>query len=193
MDSPLWLWQPLSLNRWYVCSHCQYLVFIFDHPFSFTAYLTQSYPFMQLHPLRHQTEQYPHWGHHVRRCAVLGWFQCCTSVSRLPHPHLHSLPQGLTLCWDTCLHVCQPTATLEMHSAIEDNLESLAYLLFYLLHRSLPWHNDTQLQQSTILEMKQSVSAKVMCKTFPSGFLQFLECLTLWFLTGKDLVSLWML
>lgn len=56
-----------------------------------------------------------------------------------------------------------------------DNLESLAYLLFYLLHRSLPWHNDIQLQRNTILEMKQSVSAKVMCKTFPSEFLQFLE------------------
>ena len=56
-----------------------------------------------------------------------------------------------------------------------DDLESLTYLLIYLLHGSLLWFNGTQLWQSTIFKMKQSASAEDMCKTFTPEFAQFLE------------------
>jgi len=55
-----------------------------------------------------------------------------------------------------------------------DDLESLAYLLIYLLCGSLPWFNTTQWQSAT-LKMKQSISSEELCKTCPPEFLQFLE------------------
>lgn len=56
-----------------------------------------------------------------------------------------------------------------------DDMESLAYLLVYLLHGSLPWFNTTRIRKSTILHTKQTVSADELCKSLPSEFLQFIE------------------
>lgn len=71
-------------------------------------------------------------------------------------------------------------ASMNSHQGKElsrrDDLESLGYLLIYLLCGSLPWFNGTQqLRRSAILEMKQNVSAEQLCDIYPPAFSQFLE------------------
>jgi serine/threonine protein kinase len=56
-----------------------------------------------------------------------------------------------------------------------DDLESLAYLLLYLLRGSLPWFDGAPIRKSAILEMKQNISLDELCKSFPEVFSKFLE------------------
>ncbi|KAJ8580116.1 kinase-like protein [Rhizopogon salebrosus TDB-379] len=76
---------------------------------------------------------------------------------------------------DNCPLVGTPAfASLNVHLGVEggrrDDIESLAYMLIYFLHRSLPWLSDTHISNATILELKQEVSAECLCRGLPYEF-----------------------
>lgn len=53
-----------------------------------------------------------------------------------------------------------------------DDLESLGYILVYLLRGALPWQEisgDTEGKQRAIGAMKQKVAKTTLCKDLPSG------------------------
>lgn len=68
-------------------------------------------------------------------------------------------------------------ASINTHIGIEqsrrDDLESLAYVLIYLLRGSLPWQNLTD--DARILSMKQSLSPDALCDNLPPEFGAFLS------------------
>ena len=56
-----------------------------------------------------------------------------------------------------------------------DDLESLAYMLIYLVHGSLPWlSKDGCRQASSILNMKQKTTIEVLCHHVPCELAKFL-------------------
>ena len=56
-----------------------------------------------------------------------------------------------------------------------DDLESLAYMLIYLVRGSLPWLNkDRRQQASLILEMMQKIAVEVLCYHIPCELATFL-------------------
>ena len=70
-------------------------------------------------------------------------------------------------------------ASINSHLGIEqsrrDDLESLGYMLVYLLKKNLPWQgiNDSskEMKYKKILEKKMSIPIEVLCKDLPSKFL----------------------
>jgi serine/threonine protein kinase len=88
------------------------------------------------------------------------------------HQHIqmipHTKPYGLV---GTAIF-----ASINSHMGLElgrkDDLESLAYVLIYLLHGSLPWQG---LSSFDILEMKKRISAKDLCHGLPVEFCTFLK------------------
>jgi len=66
---------------------------------------------------------------------------------------------------------------LGIQSSRRDDIESLAYMLIYLLRGSLPWfgRNSSVLSQDTILKMKQDVTVKELCGDTPYVFTTFLK------------------
>ena len=56
-----------------------------------------------------------------------------------------------------------------------DDLESLAYMLIYLVHGLLPWlSKDGCWQASSILDMKQKTTVEVLCHHVPCELVKFL-------------------
>ncbi|OJA17283.1 hypothetical protein AZE42_13033 [Rhizopogon vesiculosus] len=53
-------------------------------------------------------------------------------------------------------------------------MESLAYILIYFLHRSLPWASLGSDDQDLILQSKQGTSIYDLCFAIPSEFASFL-------------------
>ena len=69
-----------------------------------------------------------------------------------------------------------------------DDLESLAYMLIYLVRGSLPWLSEDKCQKaSSILEMKQKTAVEVLCRHVPCELGTFLTYTrTLSFLEEPD-------
>lgn len=72
-------------------------------------------------------------------------------------------------------------ASINALSGIElsrrDDLESLAYVLIYLLH-GLPWQGikgDSKRKHAEVLQMKVSTSTRVLCDGLPAEFEAFLN------------------
>jgi serine/threonine protein kinase len=55
-----------------------------------------------------------------------------------------------------------------------DNLESLAYLLMYLINSSLPWTNSKVMCNNDILKLKMGVEATGFCDMLPLPYVSFL-------------------
>src|SRR5260370_4847301 len=60
-----------------------------------------------------------------------------------------------------------------------DNLESLAYVIVYLVKGRLPWqgiavHPD-QVHHDEVLRLKQVTTAKTLCKGLPQPFIKFIQ------------------
>jgi casein kinase I family protein HRR25 len=70
------------------------------------------------------------------------------------------------------------TASINAHLGIEisqhDDMESLAYILIYFLHGSLPWVGLGAGNQDVILQSKQGSSIEDLCYALPTEFASFL-------------------
>jgi serine/threonine protein kinase len=64
-----------------------------------------------------------------------------------------------------------------------DDLESLVYLIVYLVQGNLPWQDICELHRDEILVMKQATTVEALCKGLPQPFVEFVEhvrCLEFW-------------
>jgi hypothetical protein len=65
-------------------------------------------------------------------------------------------------------------ASINAHLGIElsrrDDIESLAYILIYFMHGSLPWQGKGGGRQSFVQKKKQSMPLDVICKGLPDEF-----------------------
>jgi serine/threonine protein kinase len=71
-------------------------------------------------------------------------------------------------------------ASINAHLGIElsrrDDIESLAYILIYFLHGSLPWQGRRgDRKQSFVQKMKQNMPVDVICKGIPEEFEHLLK------------------
>jgi casein kinase I family protein HRR25 len=125
-------------------------------------------PLSSLRPWRHQTRQF----FDGRRRS------CLAKQYRDPKTHLH-IPYKEN---------CPPTGTapyvsINNHKGVEqsrrDDLESLAYILVYFLHGSLPWYGVepavNKQRHNAILRRKQSSHLTRLCSACPPEFGMFLN------------------
>lgn len=86
-------------------------------------------------------------------------------------------------------------ASINTHIGIEqsrrDDLESLGYVLMYLIRGSLPWQglkaNTKKLKYERIMDRKMSTSTETLCKGYPAEFRSYFEyCRTLRFEDRPD-------
>jgi len=94
-----------------------------------------------------------------------------------PKTHLHipykenCPPTGTAPCLNQ-----QPHGVEQLH---HDDLESLAYILIYFLHRSLPWYGVepavNKQRRNAILQWKQSSHLTCLCSACPPEFGMFLN------------------
>jgi casein kinase I family protein HRR25 len=60
-----------------------------------------------------------------------------------------------------------------------DDLESLVYVIVYLVKRRLPWQGITarsdEIHQDEVLKLKQAITVKALCKGLPQPFIKFVE------------------
>jgi len=74
-------------------------------------------------------------------------------------------------------------ASINTHMGIEqsrrDDLESIGYVMMYMLRGILPWQNmkakDTKTKYKMIMEKKIATPAEVLCKGFPNEFAAFIN------------------
>ena len=70
-------------------------------------------------------------------------------------------------------------ASIHSHLSMElgrrDDLESLAYVLIYFLHSTLPWQGLKYKRCDCVVESKQGTSAYDLCLGLPVEFCDFLE------------------
>lgn len=60
-----------------------------------------------------------------------------------------------------------------------DDIESIGYVIMYLLRGVLPWQNmnakDTKTKYKLIMEKKMATPAEVLCKGFPAQLASFIN------------------
>lgn len=56
-----------------------------------------------------------------------------------------------------------------------DDLESLAYVLIYLMHGSLPWQRTTEKPTTELLDIRMEITPSTLCKGLPAEFEVFLN------------------
>lgn len=93
---------------------------------------------------------------------------------------------------------CSVNSHLGVEHAHCDNLESLAYILIYFLHGSLPWQSletvSKKYKHERIMEKKQSTPIDVLCHGLPEEFTIFLNyARALPFDTKPDYSYIWKL
>jgi casein kinase 1 len=88
---------------------------------------------------------------------------------RDPRTHIHIKYQPHTSPIGTARY-----ASINAQSGSElsrrDDLESLAYIIIYLLRGSLPWQDIPSSQKRKMLQMKKTVSLDVICEGVPIEF-----------------------
>jgi casein kinase 1 len=88
---------------------------------------------------------------------------------RDPRTHIHIKYQPHTSPIGTALY-----ASINAQSGSElsrrDDLESLTYIIIYLLRGSLPWQDISGSQKRKMLQMKKTVSLDVICEGLPIEF-----------------------
>jgi serine/threonine protein kinase len=60
----------------------------------------------------------------------------------------------------------------------KDDLESLGYMLVFLAKKKLPWMNiksEARTRNMLILEQKEKITAEILCRGLPPGFVHFLN------------------
>lgn len=74
-------------------------------------------------------------------------------------------------------------ASISTHMGIEqsrrDDVESIGYVIMYLLRGILPWQNmkakDTKTKYKMIMDKKISTPAEILCKGFPQELASFIN------------------
>ena len=78
-----------------------------------------------------------------------------------------------TICYSSINH------HLELTPTRRDDLESLMYIIVYLVKGSLPWQGiviqPCQVHQDEVLRVKQATTVKALCKGIPQPFVEFVE------------------
>jgi hypothetical protein len=66
-------------------------------------------------------------------------------------------------------------ALLGIRLTRRDDLESLAYVLIYLMHGSLPWQSTTGRSTTELLDMRMAITPSTLCEGLPAEFAVFLN------------------
>jgi hypothetical protein len=66
-------------------------------------------------------------------------------------------------------------ALLGIRLTRRDDLESLAYVLIYLIHGSLPWQSTTRKSTTELLDMRMAITPSTLCEGLPAEFEVFLN------------------
>jgi hypothetical protein len=66
-------------------------------------------------------------------------------------------------------------ALLGIRLTRRDDLESLAYVLIYLMHGSLPWQSDTGKSTTELLDIRMAITPSTLCEGLPAEFEVFLN------------------
>lgn len=66
-----------------------------------------------------------------------------------------------------------------IEQARRDDIESIGYVIMYLLRGILPWQNmkakDTKTKYKMIMEKKLATPAEVLCKSYPNELASFIS------------------
>jgi hypothetical protein len=66
-------------------------------------------------------------------------------------------------------------ALLGIRLTRRDDLESLAYVLIYLMHGSLPWQSTTGKSTTELLDIRTAITPSTLCEGLPAEFEVFLS------------------
>jgi hypothetical protein len=66
-------------------------------------------------------------------------------------------------------------ALLGIRLTRRDDLESLAYVLIYLMHGSLPWQSTTRKSTTELLDIRMAITPRTLCEGLPAEFEVFLN------------------
>lgn len=66
-------------------------------------------------------------------------------------------------------------ALLGIRLTRRDDLESLAYVLIYLMHGSLPWRSITGKSTTELLDIRMAITTSTLCEGLPAEFEVFLN------------------
>src|SRR5712692_330354 len=117
-----------------------------------------------------------------------------TWLFRNPATHEHIMQaKGLNITGT--VHYSSINSHLEVTQSRHDDLESLAYIIVYLVKGQLPWQGITvhpsQVHHDEVLRLKQATTAKTLCKGLPQLFIKFIQ--HIWSLGFKDKPDYWYL
>lgn len=88
---------------------------------------------------------------------------------RDPRTHIHIKYKPHTSPIGTALYA-SINAQLGSELSRRDDIESLAYILIYLLRGSLPWQDTSGSQKKKMLQMKKTIPLDVICEGLPVEF-----------------------
>ena len=66
-------------------------------------------------------------------------------------------------------------ALLSIRLTQRDDPKSLAYVLIYLMHGSLPWQSSTGKSTTEILDIRMAITPSILCKGLPAKFEVYLN------------------
>lgn len=66
-------------------------------------------------------------------------------------------------------------ALLGIRLTRRDDLESLAYVLIYLMHGSLPWQSTTGKSTTELFDIRMAITPSTLCEGLPAEFEVFLN------------------
>ena len=101
-----------------------------------------------------------------------------TRLFRNPATHKHiTQVKGLDITGTVCYSSIN--SHLGLRQSRRDDLESLAYVIIYLVKGRLPWQSIAvhpgQVHHDEVLKLKQGTTAKTLCKGLPQPFIKFIQ------------------
>ncbi|KAH9966393.1 kinase-like domain-containing protein [Russula dissimulans] len=109
-----------------------------------------------------------------------------TQLFRNPATHSH-IAQTKGSSTIGTIHYSSINCHLGLTPSQHNDLESLIYVIVYLVKGSLPWQGiivqPGQIHQDEVLRVKQMITVKALCRALPQPFVEFVEhiqCLGFW-------------
>jgi serine/threonine protein kinase len=95
-----------------------------------------------------------------------------------PATHSHTMEINGSSTIGT-IHYSSINCHLGLTPSRRDDLESLIYVIVYLVKGSLPWQGVTvqpgQIHQDEVLRVKLATTVKALCEGLPQPFVEFIE------------------